>query len=103
MTAGFAALLSGGRLADAIIGLTVLEGVALTAYRRRAGGGVPARALFFNLLAGAFLVLALRCALTGAPMAWLAACLLLALLAHVADLGQRWEHPHLARETKSRS
>lgn len=43
-----------------------------------------------NLLAGAFLLLALRCALTGAGWLWIALWLLAALLAHVADIVGRW-------------
>ena len=42
------------------------------------------------LLAGAFLLLALRAALTGAPWPSIAIWLLAALIAHLADLVRRW-------------
>lgn len=43
-----------------------------------------------NLAAGAFLLLALRAALAGAGPVWIAASLLGALVAHLADLALRW-------------
>ena len=49
-------------------------------------------ALLLNLVAGSCLLLALRGALVDAPWRWTAACLMVALIAHLADLGQRWRH-----------
>jgi len=83
-------LLSSGRVAEAILGLMASEGLALLALRRRLGRGPSPAAIAASLLAGGFLLLALRAALTGAAWPWLAIWLLAALLAHVADLLLRW-------------
>lgn len=82
-------LLVTGRLVDLILVLVAIEAIVLVVVVR-ARGGPRARALVANLAAGAFLLLALRGALTGASPAWIAASLLGALVAHLADLAQRW-------------
>lgn len=79
-----------GRIVDAILLLTLLEGAALVAWHRRTGGGpVPADVLG-NLAAGFCLLLALRATLAHAGWVWIAAVLLGALLAHIYDLRRRW-------------
>ncbi len=83
-------LLSSARVAEAILGLMALELIALLALRRRLGRGPSPAAILVTLLAGAFLLLALRAALSGAAWPWLAIWLVAALLAHVADLLLRW-------------
>ena len=83
-------LLAGPRTLDAILLLMALEGAALLLLFRRTGRGVAPGALLGNLAAGGFLLLALRFSLAGAGAAWVAACLGLALLAHLADLRARW-------------
>lgn len=88
-----AGLFASGRVADLLLVLLALEAVALLAYRRRRGGGIPAAVLVPNLLAGAGLVLALRTALTGAHWAWTALALLAALAAHLANLAALWRRP----------
>lgn len=75
---------------DVALAVTVLEGAALAVYHRGTGRGVAPGFLLGNLMSGACLLLALRGALTGAGWAWIAPCLLAALLAHLADLRQRW-------------
>ena len=75
---------------DAILVLVLFEGATLVLLRQRTGRGIPSARLIANLAAGFSLMLALRLALAGAPAAWLALCLLAALLAHVADLAQGW-------------
>ena len=89
MSAGLRDLLGNGRVADLLLVVTALEGAALVVFHRWTGRGIPSAEILSNLLSGAFLVLALRCALTGMPWPWLALCLLLALLAHLADLRVR--------------
>ena len=84
------ALFANGGVADLILALTALEGAVLVAYHRGTGRGVAPGDLLGNLLAGAFLLFALRCALVGAWWGWTALCLLLAGVAHVADLRRRW-------------
>ena len=92
MSAGLKALLGSGHVADLLLLVTALEGAALAVFHRWTGRGIPPAEILGNLLSGAFLVLALRCALTGAPWPWLALCLLLALLAHLIDLRVRLGH-----------
>jgi hypothetical protein len=68
----------------------LLEGIVLAAYHRRTGRGVAAGDLVGVLLAGAFLLLALRAALTGAAWSWVAVWLVAGLVAHLVDLVRRW-------------
>jgi hypothetical protein len=67
-----AALFASGRVVDLILGLTLLEGLALALLHRRTGRGVAPADLVPNLLAGACLLLAVRGALTGAWWGWVA-------------------------------
>lgn len=82
-------LFASGRVVDVILTLVVVEAVALEGWRRLTGRGLALRALIANLLAGGFLLLALRAALVGADWTWVAASLFAALLAHLADLATR--------------
>jgi hypothetical protein len=85
MTAFFAS----GLAADIVLALIVLEAVALYGLGRRGiGPGLGADAPF--LAAGAFLVLALRCALVGAPWYCTAAALAGSGVAHAVDLARRF-------------
>ena len=85
-----------GRVVDLILGLMLLEGLALALLWHRRGLGVPPRALWVNLAAGGAMLLAVRAALTGASWVWIWMPLLLALVMHLADLGVRWT----SRETR---
>jgi peptidoglycan/LPS O-acetylase OafA/YrhL len=82
----------GALLLLGIIGLMILEGLVLGLLWRRHRRGIPPAALYVNLLAGISLLLAAVVLGLGLPAPWLAACLALALLMHVADLRLRW-HP----------
>jgi hypothetical protein len=84
------ALFANGRIVDLILALVVIEAVVLLTYRRLSGCGIPAVGLLTNLLAGAFLLMALRSALIASHWAVTAAWLAAALIAHTADLTQRW-------------
>ena len=84
-------LIASGRLVDLILALVVLEAVLVLGYHTRTGRGVAFVDLLCNQLAGAFLLFALRAALTHAGWAWIAVNLSAALAAHVADLGRRWK------------
>ena len=84
-------------LMDAILGLVVVEALVLAFFRARTGGGIALRALIPNLAAGFMLLLTARLALGGAPTLALAASLLGALFAHLADLGLRWQRPRPTR------
>ena len=83
-------LFAGGRLIDAILAGTVLEFLALAAWHRATGRGLAPREVASTLLAGGFLLVALRLALSGAAWPLLALTLLGALGAHVFDVARRW-------------
>jgi hypothetical protein len=85
-----AALFLSGRIVDLILAFTVLELFFLFAYRRATGRGVAPGDILLNLLSGIGLMLALRCALTGAWWGWIGLWLFAALLAHLGDLWRRW-------------
>jgi hypothetical protein len=85
-----AELFASGRLIDLILGLVLVEAVVLTVFHRRTGKGVAPHDLVGLLLAGGFLLLAVRAALVGAAWVWVGLWLTLALLAHLADLAMRW-------------
>ena len=77
-------------LIEAIIGLTVLEGLALALYHRLTGRGVAPADFAAGLAAGIALMLALRAALGGAGWPWVAAALSASGLLHAADVARRW-------------
>ena len=90
MSALFEAWFQSGRVADIVVAVMVLEALALIAIRVIKGRGFAVRYVISNLMAGLFLVLALRAALTGAAWPWIAASLSAAFVAHIADLALRW-------------
>jgi hypothetical protein len=75
---------------DGILLLTLLEGVALSAYWKARSRGLPPSRILSRLLPGACLLLALRAALAGSDdqviLAWLGA----AGLTHLVDLWRSW-------------
>lgn len=79
-----------GYLVEAILVLTALEWVGLSAYHRLTGRGVEPGEFNRNLVSGMCLLLALLAALRDAWWGWVAAALTVALLAHLSDLGRRW-------------
>lgn len=87
-----AELFASGRIADLIVLLTLAEGLLLSLYHRMTGRGLAPRQVISLLLPGIFLLLAMRFAMTGAWWGWVALCLSLALLAHLADLAARWRN-----------
>lgn len=78
-------------LVELIVALVVLEGVFLVAYHRATGRGIAPAGVLGNLLAGLFLLLALRSVMIDAAWGWLALFLALALIAHLGDLWYRWQ------------
>jgi hypothetical protein len=86
------ALFTSGRVVDLILTIMAIEAIVLLTYRMATGRGIPPAGLVTNLIAGALLLLALRTALTGSPWTLTAAWLGGALLAHIADLAQRWRN-----------
>ena len=77
-------------LVNAVIGFTVLEGLALVLWRRATGRGPAAADLLANLAAGLCLLLALRSVLAGGGWINTALWLAAAGLAHATDLWRRW-------------
>ncbi len=85
-----AELFASGQIVDLILALTLVEALILWLYHRRSGRGPAPADYIGSLLAGAFLMLALRGAITGQSWEWLAIYLLAALAAHLSDLARRW-------------
>jgi hypothetical protein len=85
-------LFASGRIVDLILVMVAIEAFVLLTYRLRTGLGVSAARLLTNLLAGVFLLLALRSALIGSYWVWTSAWLGAGLFAHIADLAQRWRN-----------
>ncbi len=81
-----------GQIIDLILALVLIEAVVLLNYRWLTGHGIPAVGLLINSLAGAFLLMALRSALINSYWTLTAAWLAAALIAHIADLTQRWRN-----------
>jgi hypothetical protein len=77
-------------LIDWILALVALEGVAVLGWRAFSGRGPQPLTFVSNLVAAAFLLVALRGAVSGASGAWIAACIFAACLAHFVDLAARW-------------
>jgi hypothetical protein len=80
-------------LMDAILGLVVVEALALALYHRMTGAGIAPLRYLANLVAGFALLLAARLALSSAPDWQLATCLLASLCAHLLDFAGRWTAP----------
>ena len=83
------ALLASGRLVDVALVVIGLELVALLLVRRRAAPGLRPLDVVGQLLAGALLLLGLRCVLTGADYRYTLALLTSSFPAHVWDLARR--------------
>lgn len=83
-------LFASGHAVDLVLAFAVLEGAVLVAWRYRTGRGLAAAEVLSLLVPGVWLLLALRCSVTGAWWGWIAVCLLGALGAHLVDLGRRW-------------
>ena len=79
-----------GRVADFLLLVLGVEAAALLLYRRLTGAGPSPGAVFALLLPGAFFILGLRAALTGAWWGLVSLSLIGALFAHLWDLRGRW-------------
>jgi hypothetical protein len=82
-------LFSSGRVVDIILVFVFIEAVSIAVHRGRTGRGVRLREVASGMLAGVFLLLALRCALVDERWPWIATWLLFALIAHLSDLAGR--------------
>jgi hypothetical protein len=79
------------RLVAIVIGVTLVEGVALWAWRRSTGAGVPAKHFVANWVSGLCLMGAVYAALSGAPLAVVALGLMASGAAHWIDVWRHWE------------
>ena len=91
-----------GRLIDIVLALVVVEALALAALRMWRGRGPALTSIACTLLAGSFLLLALRAALDHAEAQTIALALLGAGIAHACDVGLRWS-PAAAQAPSGRS
>ena len=82
-------LIRSGRIVDLMLVFVAIEVTILVAYHRRTGRGIAPLPLLLNVGAGTSLMLALRTVLTGAAWPLTAACLVLSLVFHTADLAAR--------------
>jgi hypothetical protein len=83
-------IFSGTLLIDIVITVTLVEWGVLSWWHRRTGRGIPMSELRATLLAGLYLMLALRASMTAAPWYVVALLLLAAGLTHASDLLRRW-------------
>lgn len=83
-------IFSGTLLIDIVIAVTLVEWGVLSWWHRRTGRGIPMSELRATLLAGLYLMLALRASMTAAPWYVVALLLLAAGLTHASDLLRRW-------------
>jgi hypothetical protein len=83
-------IFSGTLLIDIVITVTLIEWAVLYFWHRRTGRGVALSEVRLTLLAGLYLMLALRASMTAAPWYVVALLLLAAGLSHAADLLRRW-------------
>lgn len=96
MTLGALAGPGGVHLVDLVLAVLVVEGAILILAHRWTGSGLAPRACLGLLGAGLFLALALRCAMSGVSLLWVALCLGLAFVAHLDDLRRRLVRPPLS-------
>jgi hypothetical protein len=89
-------LFASGHVVDIILALMLAEYLGLRLYLARTGHAISSLGLATFLLSGAFLVLALRVALTGGGWMGIAVFLIAAFIVHLIDLRAR-----LARVTGS--
>lgn len=80
-----------GLAMDLVLAVVVLEAAALVAWYATTKRGLHPLDVVGLQLPGVLLMLALRLALTGADLTWLALCLALALPAHLWDLSRRMQ------------
>jgi hypothetical protein len=81
--------LTSGRAIDFVLVVVALEVVGLVVAWRRTGRGLAPLDLLGQLLAGALLLIAVRCALTGADYRLTALFLAASFPAHLFDLARR--------------
>ena len=89
---GMADMILNAAVIDWILVLIAFEAMAVLGWRALTSRGPQPLPFISNLVAGAFLLIALRGALSNAAPGWIAACLFAGFLAHFADLAARWSN-----------
>jgi hypothetical protein len=84
------AFILSGHVVDVMLFVIVVEIVVLSVVRQTRGGGIALLPLIVNIGAGGSLMVALRFALQGDSWIAITACLLAALVFHIADIRLRW-------------
>ncbi|MFZ4807144.1 MAG: hypothetical protein ACOYLQ_07790 [Hyphomicrobiaceae bacterium] len=87
MLESIAALVRTGRIVEFALAIVAVEAVVLIVRKDRLGGASALFKALAHLASGAFLMIALWCALTDQSWSWVAGALLGALMAHACDLG----------------
>ncbi len=82
-------LVGSGRLTDLALAVIVLEALLLLLARHRTSVGLRPADVLGQLAAGAMLLMALRCALTGASYVWTLGFMSASFPAHLFDLARR--------------
>jgi hypothetical protein len=82
-------LFASGRIIDVVLAVMAVEAVLLLALRPKLAGRLAAIDIVLILVPGLCLLLAMRASLSGAGWEHVAAWLVAALLAHLADLARR--------------
>jgi hypothetical protein len=83
------AFVESGLVIDLALLVIALEVVVLLVLRRRTARGLRPLDVLGQLLAGALLLLGIRCAVTGADHRWTLLCLSASFPAHAFDLARR--------------
>jgi RsiW-degrading membrane proteinase PrsW (M82 family) len=83
-------LIVSGRVVDLVLAVMVVEALLLWFYHRSTGKGLTAVEIIITMLAGVFLLIAMRAALTGGDWTLIAMCLTASFAVHLTDLALRW-------------
>lgn len=80
----------GGKIADLVLAVMVVEVLVLVGLSRRPQSGLSATSIVSAILPGFCLVLALRAAFVSAQWFWIALALVGALITHLIDMRLRF-------------
>lgn len=80
------AFFTSGRVADLVLVVMAIEVLIIYILMRHGRISIPFKTYFFGVIAGAFIILALRLALTDSAIATIALVLILSFAAHVFEL-----------------
>lgn len=83
-------LVISGRVVDLVLVVMAAEALVLWLYHRGTGKGLGPGQIIVTMLAGVFLLLAMRTALTGGDWTLIAMCLTASFAVHLTDLASRW-------------